>query len=772
MPASFVMTIDDTFTPEIELDDSISDSELQAPKQSNSVSKANSNQKKRKAKKNSANDDEDESAGALNPNFVFDDAGEMTQSRNIWDFKAARAALKAQNKIQYTTIDEIIEKKRKSNAKLDKEDVEESDDDESVNPKLLETNEASNKEMEDNEAKGSDSNDDDEDEETGDDDDDDDDLNHLKDRVRGHGELANEIDSDEEIVDANEEKRKREYFAPEEDTPDTVAETFATMNLSRPVLKALTQVGFAKPTLIQARAIPVALLGKDICGGAVTGSGKTAAFIVPILERLVYRPRTHAATRVLILCPTRELAIQCHSVATKLAAFTDVQFCLCVGGLSLKVQEAELRQKPDVVIATPGRLIDHVRNSQSFNLDSVEILVMDEADRMLDDGFKEELTEIINSCPRSRQTMLFSATMTDNVDELVRLSLNRPVRLLVDNTKATVETLIQEFIRVRKHREDDRAAILASLCLRHFQRRCIIFFRSKVSAHQMKIVFGLLGLKAAELHGNLSQEQRLAALERFRDGEVDFLLATDLAARGIDIKGIESVINYNMPVSYAQYLHRIGRTARAGQSGRSVTLAGEDDRKVLKEAIKNAPAETVKHRVIPAEVIEQFKRRVDGLKTQVDEILEEEKEDRLLKQAEMDMTRAQNLLEHQDEIYSRPARTWFQTEMEKKRSKEKLATKHAEKVKASKGDRDNDDKVSAAKLTRKKRRRLETAEEDARAAKSHHGSIKASKRSGQRKRMTQMHGGGDRLADVSNRAAGPKSEKARARLAKNSKKSK
>lgn len=153
------------------------------------------------------------------------------------------------------------------------------------------------------------------------------------------------------------------------------------MNLSRPIQKGLAGVGFVKPTEIQARTIPVALLGKDICGGAVTGSGKTAAFIVPIIERLLYRPRQTPATRVLILCPTRELAAQVHSVATKLASYTDISFCLCVGGLNLKRQEAELKTKPDVVVATPGRLIDHVRNSAGFALDSCEILVMDEADR-------------------------------------------------------------------------------------------------------------------------------------------------------------------------------------------------------------------------------------------------------------------------------------------------------------------------------------------------------------------------------------------------------
>lgn len=176
-------------------------------------------------------------------------------------------------------------------------------------------------------------------------------------------------------------QRKDAYFAPEEENESKEHQSFASMNLSRPILKGLANLGFVKPTDIQARTIPVALLGKDICGGAVTGSGKTAAFVVPILERLLYRPRQQASTRVLILCPTRELAAQVHSVAVKLGGYTDITFCLCVGGLSVKKQEADLKMKPDVVVATPGRLIDHIRNSMGFGLDQCEILVMDEADR-------------------------------------------------------------------------------------------------------------------------------------------------------------------------------------------------------------------------------------------------------------------------------------------------------------------------------------------------------------------------------------------------------
>ncbi|KAJ2838870.1 nucleolar DEAD-box protein required for synthesis of 60S ribosomal subunit, partial [Coemansia erecta] len=328
-------------------------------------------------------------------------------------------------------------------------------------------------------------------------------------------ESESEASSDSESeVDEMEEARKRAYFAQEDGQPKSDhPDSFTVMNLSRPIMKGLSKLNFSQPTPIQARTIPIALLGKDICGGAQTGSGKTAAFLVPILERLLYRPKKVPATRVLILCPTRELAIQCHHVAAQLAGFTDITTCLCVGGLSLKSQEAELRQRPDIVIATPGRLIDHLRNSQSFNIDQIEILIMDEADRMLEDGFEDELTEIIRACPRKRQTMLFSATMTDNVDKLIRLSLNKPVRVQIDPPKSAAKGLVQEFVRVRTNRDEDRTALLAALCKRHFKSKCIVFFRSKAAAHQMKIIFGLLGMKAGELHGNLTQEGRLQALE-------------------------------------------------------------------------------------------------------------------------------------------------------------------------------------------------------------------------------------------------------------------
>ena len=303
--------------------------------------------------------------------------------------------------------------------------------------------------------------------------------------------------------------------------------------LSRPILLGLATLKLTTPTPVQAQAIPVALLGKDIVGSSITGSGKTVAFWVGVLERLLYRDKKLSATKVVVICPTRELAVQVHNVGMALARYTDIRFCLCVGGLSLKAQEAELRARPDILVCTPGRLIDHVRNTASFTLESLEILIIDEADRILEEGFRDELTEIVRSCPHNRQTMLFSATITEDINTLARLSLHKPVRIQIDAQHSTSRNLVQEFVKVRH--EIHRAAILVKLCRERSNQRCIVFFRSKVGAHRMKIVFGLLGLSAEELHGDLTQEQRLNSLKRFNDGQVDHLLATDLASVGFYI---------------------------------------------------------------------------------------------------------------------------------------------------------------------------------------------------------------------------------------------
>ncbi|TQS37924.1 hypothetical protein Golomagni_01582 [Golovinomyces magnicellulatus] len=479
-------------------------------------------------------------------------------------------------------------------------------------------------------------------------------------------------DDVERYEDPDELARREAFFAPEEKPAEGMKgsniKTFQAMSLSRPILRGLASVGFTHPTPIQAKTIPVALLGKDVVGGAVTGSGKTAAFIVPILERLLYRPRKVPTSRVAILMPTRELAIQCHAVAMKLASHTDIKFCLAVGGLSLKAQENELRLRPDVIIGTPGRFIDHMRNSVSFTVDTLEILVLDEADRMLEAGFADELNEIVTTIPKSRQTMLFSATMTSSIDQLIRVGLNRPVRILVDAQKQTVDTLTQEFIRLRPGREAKRMGYLLYLCKNIYSSRVIIFFRQKKEAHRARVIFGLSDLKAAELHGGMSQEKRILNVEAFRDGRVSFLLATDLASRGLDIKGVETVINYEVPQSHEIYLHRVGRTARAGRQGRACTLAAEQDRKIVKAAVKSGRLHGAKivSRVIEADAADKWHKIVSDWEEEIEAILNEEKEEKQLAQLDMQVRKGENIITHEHEIMARPKRTWFESEKEKK----------------------------------------------------------------------------------------------------------
>jgi len=280
-------------------------------------------------------------------------------------------------------------------------------------------------------------------------------------------------DNEKEFSD----KRVKEFFGSIEISPigsDTVSVSWTELGLSRGLLRAIDGLGYKFPTPVQARTIPMVHAGHDICASAVTGSGKTAAFVLPLLQRLLpstSRHRLPASIRALILLPTRELAVQCHSVVTKLAQYTDIRCCLVVGGLSNQMQQNTLRTVPDIVVATPGRLIDHLRNSQSVGLEDLEVLIFDEADRLLELGFTAEVEEIVKNCPKGRQTLLFSATMTDEVDRLVRLSLNKPVRIVIDPVFATANTLSQEFIKVKSSKEADREAMLMGLCAFHNRRQ-------------------------------------------------------------------------------------------------------------------------------------------------------------------------------------------------------------------------------------------------------------------------------------------------------------
>jgi ATP-dependent RNA helicase DDX27 len=553
--------------------------------------------------------------------------------------------------------------------------------------------------------------------------------------------------ADEEDANLSEEEMeaaKREEFFENSTVDAAHALTFQALNLSRPLLRAVEALGYMAPTAVQTMAIPHALAGRDLAASATTGSGKTAAFLLPVLERLLFRPKRVAATRVVIVTPTRELAVQIHSMCGALSRFTDIGCCLIVGGSkNLRSQEAELRSRPDIVVCTPGRMVDHITNSSGVHLDDVDILILDEADRLLELGFEDEVQEIVKMCPHGRQTMLFSATMNTKVDTLVKLSLVRPIRVEATPANSLAKRLEQEFIRIRKSREDDREAILLSLLSRTFKTKTIVFFDTKVQAHRIMLVLGLSGLKAAELHGNLTMTQRLEALERFKSGDVEILVATDLAARGLDITGVRTVINYEMPRTADTYVHRVGRTARAGCGGRSVTLIGEPRRLIMKEVLKRQQEHAlgaegeqgfdgqVQSRCVPQAVIDHFHLKISEMEEEIESIMKQEKVDRDVRMAEMEAHKALNVVEHEDEIKSRPAREWIMTNKKREEiqerskaeangklaqavhsegkakikgnSSESAVDEQGKKKKTKKGEKDGH------RLNRKKRRRLEAS---------------------------------------------------------------
>ncbi|PSC68971.1 DEAD-box ATP-dependent RNA helicase 28 [Micractinium conductrix] len=509
-------------------------------------------------------------------------------------------------------------------------------------------------------------------------------------------------------------KRLKGFFdAAPKDTKFS-AKAFADLKLSRPLLKACEALGYVHPTPIQSACVPLALAGRDICASAVTGSGKTAAFALPILERLLHRNKRVAATYVLVLTPV-------HSMIQKIAQFTDIRAALVVGGLSLQAQAAALREQPEIVVATPGRLIDHLRNTQSVGLEDLAVLVLDEADRLLEMGFAEEIREVVKMAPAWRQTMLFSATMTEEVKKLVALSLNHPVRLAADAKASAPKLLTQEIMRLKGAAAAQKEAALLALCSKSFREgRTIIFAKTKQRAHRLKILFGLAGLPpAGELHGDMTQAARLESLERFRKGEVAFLLATDVAARGLDILGVEAVVNYDCPKQLSSYLHRVGRTARAGAKGRALTFIEDDDRTLLKEVIRRTGVQ-VQQRTVQQAATDTWQAKIEKLEPQVDAIIWQEREERALRKAEMEVQKATNMLEHEDEIKARPPRTWFQTEKQKrelaKASKEAAANGVEAGSDGEEGEEGDDMSNKQKKNKSKNERRLEQKQARAKEA--------------------------------------------------------
>lgn len=357
---------------------------------------------------------------------------------------------------------------------------------------------------------------------------------------------------------------------------------FEDFGLSPDILRALTEQGYVHPTPIQAEAIPVVLQGRDVMGAAQTGTGKTAGFSLPIIQRLLAHANTSASparhpVRALILTPTRELADQVAENVKAYSRFTPLRSTVVFGGMDMAPQVAALRSGVEIVIATPGRLLDHVQQ-KTINLSQTQILVMDEADRMLDMGFLPDLQRIINLLPKQRQNLMFSATFSPEIKKLAASFLNDPQTIEVARSNATSDNVTQILYKVT---EDEKRDAVSFIIRERGLKQVIVFSNTKIGASRLAVHLVKQGVKASAIHGDKSQNERMVALEDFKRGEVEVLVATDVAARGLDISEMPCVINYDLPYNAEDYVHRIGRTGRAGAKGDAISLYTDQDERLL-----------------------------------------------------------------------------------------------------------------------------------------------------------------------------------------------
>jgi len=360
---------------------------------------------------------------------------------------------------------------------------------------------------------------------------------------------------------------------------------FKTFGLSDPLVQGILATGYTAPTEIQSQAIPAALAGGDIIGCAQTGTGKTAAFVLPILDRLSHertRRKGKRTVRSLILTPTRELAVQIERSILGYGRFTDLRALAVYGGVSINNQIKSLRGGVDIVVATPGRLIDHTER-RTINLKDVEVLVLDEADRMLDMGFVHDVRRIVGPLPKKRQTLLFSATISPEIKTLAADMLKSPKVIQIGRPRNPIETITQHIYAVEKPLKMD---LLLHMIEDWRMFSVLVFSRTKYGADKISRKLKRAGIVAVAIHSGRTQNQRQQALDGFRSGKFQVMVATDIAARGIDVEGISHVINYDVPTHAEDYVHRIGRTGRAEATGDAITFVSSEEEKYLREVGK------------------------------------------------------------------------------------------------------------------------------------------------------------------------------------------
>jgi len=358
--------------------------------------------------------------------------------------------------------------------------------------------------------------------------------------------------------------------------------SFDSLGLSAEVLRAISEKGYTQPTPIQQQAIPLVLKGQDLMGGAQTGTGKTAGFTLPLLERLIKTAKPtkgRRPIRALVLTPTRELAAQVHESVQTYGRYLPLKSAVVFGGVSINPQKMKLIKGVDILVATPGRLLDHV-SQNSANLSKIDILVLDEADRMLDMGFIRDIRKVLALLPKKKQTLLFSATFSSEIKKLANELLHSPALIEVAQRNTTSERVAQVVHHVDKKRKRE---LLSFLIGSNNWEQVLVFTRTKHGANRLSEQLGKDGITAAAIHGNKSQGARTRALAEFKSGKVRVLVATDIAARGLDIDQLPHVVNFELPNVAEDYVHRIGRTGRAGNEGEAMSLVCVDELKLLKD---------------------------------------------------------------------------------------------------------------------------------------------------------------------------------------------
>ncbi|PBJ68331.1 ATP-dependent RNA helicase [Trypanosoma cruzi cruzi] len=568
------------------------------------------------------------------------------------------------------------------------------------------------------------------------------------------------------------------------------------LGLCKALVRAVTHIGFLSPTPVQVQAIPAVLGGSDVCARAVTGSGKTAAFLLPLLHILLTRApqkQLHSGgkrrfIRSIILLPTRELGMQCQYMLQQILTHTTgLTVALAIGGIAQTAQEAALESIPDILIATPGRLVDLLHNYKgahgSLDVSGVEMVVLDECDKMLTVTLKDQVVDIIQRVPEeTRQVLMFSATMTSEVDEFAKEHLFEPKNVDVGHV-ALQSKLRQQFVRIRlpsdattttrttaplrgcdnegnvemegdekekvdnkkkrirskrlrdaakseavdSHETEDalehltkiKSRFLVALCLGYFREKTIVFTRYRTTAHRLHLLFTALGFTSAELQGNQLQEERFASLKKFASGEVQYLFSTDVASRGLDIKGVSTVVNFDLPPTLTAYIHRVGRTARIGGSGTAVSLVEESKdadimRKILTVSgvVNSHQVSSVKRRDVPDELLSEATKKVNAVFPQVRGQLAAEALEEKIAQAERRYSRSAEEM-FADGVTAQPKKTWCLSRAERKRrdeearrlyEKEAEVTVHHFQNELSNWDREEKEFLQKQKLARRQER--------------------------------------------------------------------